>query len=817
MTADRDFSRLGTLLPVALISSAVLSYEILLARLFAIVQWHHFAYMVISIALLGFGASGALLCLAGKAFARRFDAAFRINAALFSVTSVASFSLAQRLEFNPLELAWSFEQTGKLLVIYLALLVPFLFAANAVGLALMVYAKAAGRVYAWDLVGAGTGAAGIVGALFYLSPESALLVPALLGAAAASMIGARRPLAGLAVTCVVAGVIVALFVLFLGQPVRLRVSQFKALEQALQVAGSNLTVERNSPLARLSVVENTTIPLRHAPGLSLLTTSRIPHQAALYVDGDGPAAINQFEGSRETVSFLSQMTSALPYQLAPAPAALVVGLNGGTGVLQALYYGAAEIDVIEINPQVVEIVRDNYGDFSGRILEREEVRVFVEEARGYAERASARYDLVQVGLSGSLVASGSGLKAISANHLYTVEGVRALFELLKPGGVLSFTVWERLPPRDSIKLFATAISALKAAGVREPDRQLAWIRSFNTSTLVVKNGAIGPGESSALRAFASARGFDPVYYPGMRAVEANRFNQLEEAYFHDAAKALLSEEGDDFIQRYKFDIRPASDDRPYFSNYFKPAYAAEILALKDRGGMGLLDLGYLVVWATFFQALVMSAVLILLPLFVLDGGGERDRRDTQATAAALAYFISVGLGFIFIEITLIEKFLLFLNHPLYAVAVVLAGILLFAGLGSQFVMRRSGQPVKWRILLPVFAIVLIGGVYLEFLPRLSGTLVMLSDELSVSSALLLVAPLAFFMGMPFPVAIEALSRKDAALIPWAWGANGCASVVGAVLAVLIAASYGGSLVISIGLALYLVAGVLGSIAFRDAT
>jgi membrane protein YdbS with pleckstrin-like domain len=273
MTVDREVSRLGTLLPIALISSAVLSYEILLARLFAIVQWHNFAYMVISIALLGFGASGALLCLAGKAFSRRFEAAFRVNAALFSLTSVASFVVTQWLEFNPLELAWSMEQTGKLLLIYLALMVPFLFAANAIGLALMVYANAAGRVYAWDLTGAGAGAAGIVGALFYLSPESALLLPALLGAAAALMIGFKRPLAWAAISLVVVGLIIASGVLF--EPsVRLRVSQFKALEQALQVAGSELMVERNSPLARLSVVENRIIPLRHAPGLSLLTTSR---------------------------------------------------------------------------------------------------------------------------------------------------------------------------------------------------------------------------------------------------------------------------------------------------------------------------------------------------------------------------------------------------------------------------------------------------------------------------------------------------------------------------------------------------------------
>ncbi len=813
MKADRELSRLGILLPVALVSCGVLSYEILLARLFAIIQWHHFAYMVISIALLGFGASGALLSFAGNAFTRRFKTVFCINAALFSVTSVASFLVAQQAEFNPLELAWGFEQSGKLLLIYLALLIPFLFAANAIGLALMVFSNAAARVYAWDLVGAGAGAAGIVAVLFLISADNALLIPAMLGVAAASMSISKRPLAALGISLCAAGAVIALFALILEQPLRLRMSQFKALEQALQVAGAKLGVERNSPLARLSVVENQTIPLRYAPGLSLLTLSRIPEQAALFIDGDGPAAINRFDGSRESISFVDQLTSALPYQFTKAPSVLVVGLNGGGDVLQAIYYGATEIDVVELNPQVVEIVKETYADFSGRILQRKEVRVFIEEARGYAERASARYDLVQVGLSGSLVAFGSGLKALAPGHLYTVEGVRALFELLKPGGVLAFTSWERLPPRDGIKLFATAVSALEAAGVRDPGRQLAWIRSFNTSTLLVKNGAIGLSEASTLRAFANHRGFDTAYYPGIRAVEANRFNQLEENYFYEAAQALLSDQSDGFLQHYKFDIEPASDDRPYFSNFFKAGSAAEMLALKDRGGMGLLDLGYLVVWATLFQALVLSALLILVPLIFFYRGEESNIRKTSVAAATLIYFLSIGLGFIFIEIMIIDKFLLFLSHPLYAVAVVLAGMLVFAGLGSSFAMRRAGRPVKWRILLPVIAIIFIGGVYLQIFPRLSGTLVMLPDTLSVSSALLLIAPLAFFMGMPFPVAIEALSRKDPALIPWAWGANGCASVVGAVLAALMAAGYGGSTVIALGLALYLAAGALAVIAF----
>ena len=807
MTADRPTSRLAVLFPVALISSAVLGYEILLTRLFSIVQWHHFAYMAISIALLGFGASGSLLAIVGERLSRHFSAAFSINAVLFAVTSVLNFFLAQRVGFNPLELAWSFEQMGRLSVIYLLLLIPFVFAANAIGLALMVFSRHAARVYAWDLVGAGAGSAGIVGVLFYLSPEAALFCPAALAAAAGAMAASKKPLVGLAVSVLAIGVMAGLLTLAPSEGPRLRVSEFKALEQSLQVSGAELVAQLDSPLARISVVENRVIPARHAPGLSVMAATPIPEQASIFVDGDGPSAITRFDGSRASIAYQDQMTSALPFHLSTSPSVLIVGAGGGADLLQAIYHGAKNIHVVELNPQMVELVRARYAEFSGQIYARGEVRVVLDEARGYAARTNDRYDLVQVSLTDSLTASGAGLQALSASHLYTVEGMAALIKLLKPGGFVGFTRWIKLPPRDGVKLFSMAVAALESLGIADPGRRLAWIRSWNTSTLVIKNGRWDASDSSALRAFVRPRAFDTSYYPGMRAEEANRFNQLEQPFFHRAAEALLSDDKQRFVQRYKFDIHPASDDRPYFFSFFRLGHAREILAMRERGGMGLVDLGHLVVWATLGKALVLSAVFILAPLWVFYRGNGQRRPEALSKTGLLTYFLCIGFGFIFIEITFLQKFLLFLNHPLYAIAVVLAGFLVFAGLGSRFALRYAGRPVRTRIVAPVCAIVILGIVYVEALTKLTGTLVMLPDALRVLSALLLIAPLAFFMGMPFPVAIEALSERDQRFIPWAWGANGCASVVGAVLATLLAMSYGASLVVILGLLWYAAAAI----------
>ena len=333
---------------------------------------------------------------------------------------------------------------------------------------------------------------------------------------------------------------------------------------------------------------------------------------------------------------------------------------------------------VELNPQIVALLRQDYADFAGGIYDRPEVEVRIDEARSAVRRTSERYDLIQIPLLYSFGAAAAGTQSLHENYTYTVEAITDYLAALQPGGLLSITLWLKLPPRDSVKLFATAVEALRRTGVAEPGARLAMIRSWSTATLLVKNGAFEPREIATLRAFATARSFDIAWAPGLRSDETNRFNVLERPYLYEAATALLGPDPQAFLKNYKFAVAPATDDRPYFFDFFKWRFLPELLALGPQGAAALLDMGYLILAATLVQAAALSAVLILAPLALSRGrlGGRVPK------ARVVGYFLALGFGFLFVEIAFIQRFILFLGHPLYAVAVVLAGFLVFAGIGS---------------------------------------------------------------------------------------------------------------------------------------
>jgi hypothetical protein len=306
------------------------------------------------------------------------------------------------------------------------------------------------------------------------------------------------------------------------------------------------------------------------------------------------------------------------------------------------------------------------------------------------------------------------------------------------------------------------------------------------------------------RAFARSRAFDLVHYPGMGRQEANRRNRLAQPVFFDAVGALLGPGRDAFIAGYKFDIAPATDDRPYFHDFFKWATLPELLALGPAGGAVLLELGELIVAATLVQAVALSLLLVLLPL-----RARRYRHKQHPMAWRFgAYFTALGVAFLFIEIAWIQKFVLFLGHPLYAVSVVLTGFLVFAGLGagvSAMLERRLSRARFSAIDVAVAGIAVVALGYLAALPPLFEVLSSLSDPVRVTFSLALIAPLAFFMGMPFPLGLARVARADPDLVPWAWGLNGCASVVSAAAATLLTMHLGFSATVVIAVGLYLLA------------
>ena len=512
--------------------------------------------------------------------------------------------------------------------------------------------------------------------------------------------------------------------------------------------------------------------------------------------------ITQYPDKREGLAYLDQMTSALPYHLKKPEQVLIIGAGGGTDILQAKFHDAQYIDAIELNAQLVDLVSENYNEFSGGLYRQDNISIHVSEARDYLSKSNQHYDLIQLALIDAFNASASGLYALNESYLYTTEALQLYLKRLNTDGFLTITRWIKMPPRDTLKLFATAIDALKQSGVTPPENQLVLIRSWQTSTLLIKNGKFTEKELEAIQAFCDSRSFDIAYSPTITSDQVNRYNILREPFFHLGAVSLLGDKRDVFLDQYKFNLEPASDDRPYFHHFFKWSSLPEIFQLRGKGGMPLIEWGYIVLITTLVMAGGMSVVLILSPLWYLRSRQDYSSKNIKQTHVVI-YFFFIGLAFLFIEIAFMQKFILFLHHPIYSIAATLTSFLVFAGLGSNWSTRLSERyPDKQGIMVAVSGIVIFSLIYIFTLQSLFSLLIALPISIKILLTILFIAPLAFFMGMPFPMALTSLAKHANQLIPWAWGINGCASVMSAVLATLLAIHFGFTAVILFAVLLY---------------
>ena len=515
----------------------------------------------------------------------------------------------------------------------------------------------------------------------------------------------------------------------------------------------------------------------------------------------GGRDLHRFDGRHEGLAYLDYTTDAIAYHLVDRPSVLVLGAGSGSSVLQALYHRATRIDVVELDPNMLRLVGEDYAEYAGDIYSRPKLGPC---GRGTRIRhlKQAQWDLVQLPLLDAFGAGAAGVHGLSETYIYTVEAFGFTFGVCAPAaGSASRRL--NLPPRDALKLFATTLEALRRLGIETAEQRVVLLRGLNTTTLLVKNGVVTETEIAKAKAFSEERSFDLCYYPEINANEANRFNILDEPYFFMGAKALIGAEREAFVIRYKFDISPATDERPYFFDFLKWRTLPVLMAIRRAGGAGLLELGRVILVATLIQAMVLSAVLIMAPLWAKGGALVSSRQFWRVAA----YFFALGLAFLFVEIAFIQKFILFLGHPLYAVAVVLTAFLLFAGVGSGVSSRFAEHIDAWHrarpgrgpqlsaIQLSIVGIVAMSVLYVLILPRVFDSLLYLTEGAKILVSLGLIAPLAFFMGMPFPLGLSRVWLGAQPLVPWAWGVNGCASVLSARLATLIAMTFGFSTVV----------------------
>jgi spermidine synthase len=816
-----------------LVSASVLSYQIILMRAFSIGQWHHFAYMVISIALLGFGASGTLLAAIER---RRPDAAkslhssnagwFAISATLFAVALPISFWLTQRVPFDAFRIVSEARQILYLGCFYLILFVPFFAAATAIGLALTSESERCPRLYAYNMAGSGAGAILAIAALSITRVEWAIVgvmglaqvaaVVALLDKKLFVNRGSRWFFA--AVGVVILAIVTFAYIL---HPPTVRLSQYKGLSYALNLPHAQVVAERSSPIGRIDVVDSPAI--REAPGLSLVapTDAIPPKQLGLYVDAESAGAITAFNGDTSTLNYLDWMVTAAPYfALQNGPRDLrvcVLGAGGGAGVLLALRHAARHVDAVELDPSIPVLLRGEFHDFAGGLYDRPEVRVHRAEARAFVQAAHGTWDVIDLSLIGSFAASAVGVGAVSENYLYTREAFEAFLSHLSPGGVLAVTGWAQMPPRNELKLFATAVAALERMALN-PTERLVLIRSWAMATLLVSKEPFRTPELSALRRWAEERLFDTSYFPGIAADQHNLFNVLDRDYYFEAANALLvgGQSREQFFRDYAFNVRPATDERPYFFHFFRWRALPLIFRTFRQSWIPFSEWGYLILVATLVQATLLGILLILSPLFLLhrprspvDLPVSRSRSSGTLRLRVLLYFLALGVGYLFVEMALIQQLVFFLADPIYAVAVVLAGLLLVSGLGSAFAARqlRKGISATWLARLAAIVVTVTATVYALGLHSTITPLLGWPLWARMALAFTVILPFAA-MGMPFPLVLRQLGQTRAELLPWAWAINGCASVIAGPLATLLALGAGLPIVLLVASACYAMAALL---------
>ena len=783
------------LLSIGLISAATLGTEIVLTRAFAIVHWHHFAAMVVSLALLGFGASGTLLTLARRRLLARFGRVYPASLLACAAAALVCPPVAQRLPLRAEALLWDPWQPLWLLLVYLVLSIPFFFAGMAIGLALCARKAQIGRVYAADLAGAGLGSLAALGALYLVPPDALLRVVAIVAATAA--VTAAHELESVRPRWLIGGgVVIAIALLLPSDWLRFEPGPYKALSQMTQVTGSEIVLERSSPLGRLDVVAHPRVPLRYAPGLSLTATGEPPAQLALFTDGDAMDAITGPIERPEQATFLEASTLSLPYVVGTPRRVLVVESGGGLELMRARVLGAAQVDGLALNRDTVALLREDLAAFTGHLTAQPGIDLHVGEARGWLEGTERRYDLIVLP-AGTSAASGVG--GLTEDYLRTVEAIALYLAHLAPGGWLSMTGPVQLPPRQSLKLVATVRAAFEARGVVDPGDRLLMIRRWQTWTLIARNGPVTEAEIARLRGFAQRSSFDLVWHIGLDRADTNRFNQLSEPYFHDGVRALLGEGHDAFIRDYAYALEPATDERPYVQHVFRWGLLDDVLSSRERGGMALLEAGYLLLCAITIQAVIAGAVLILLPLAI--GASVRDV-PVRHRWRVFGYFAALGIAFLFIEIAFLNRSMLLVHQPTAAFALTIATFLIGAGFGSAWSANTSAGDARRVLVIATLAIVALAviDVWMFRLLEQSTADWPVLGRAAAAAALLL--PLAFCMGVPFPVALR---RIDAALTPWAWGINGCASVVSAASAALLAVEFGFAWLVWIAAACYAIA------------
>jgi hypothetical protein len=784
------------LFSIFFVSFSTLAFEVLLTRVFAIGQWNHLSFMVISIALFGFGASGTFLSLVEASKSRRWQhpasqTSLCVLLCLFSIAVILSFLSLNRMPLDYFSLPVEPLQSLYLLAAYSFLSLPFFISGLIISIGYTTAPERAGLVYFASMTGSALGAIAPVLVLPFLTEgkliiisSAAALIPAILSALKSLTKNENLPghpfLHSMVLTCS-AGIIIFGIISLIStvEIIRVTPSPYKALGQVLQFPETKIIETRTSVRGRIDRVK--TPYVRFAPGLSLKYTRTLPGQHIIYRDGDSPLVLFDLKEKNDT-DFTTFMLSYSGYFLTQHPErVLLIEQGGGSAVPTALASGAGQISIVQQNPYVAEMLRRQY-----------ELPVINRNPRAFLSQSTHRYDIIHVENWG---ASIPGAAALNQEYIFTIEAFVDYWKHLTATGTIIVSRKLLLPPSDSLRLWGTAYEALKRMAVNRPRDHLALLRNFDTFTLLISKK---PVNDQSLIEFARHKNFDLVFLEGISRDMANKFHVFEKPYhfqkINQLAAAYESGRHNDFFSEYLLDVKPQSDRRPFPGRYLKWLKIQSLYKSMGSRFYALLMSGEIVVSLVFVEALFLAVCLLFIPLVLIT------RKKSKPTLSQITYFLGIGAGFMFIELYLIKGLILLVGDPFISFTLVVSAILIFSSLGGLWVHTKSIRNIR-PALLTLIGVLILTAIGLELL---SVHLLRIPPVLRYFTALLLMLPAGFLMGMPFPLGMRYLLNSPVQRA-YAWSVNGCASVLSAIVAAQAAISFGIPLIAGLAVLAYVVA------------
>lgn len=763
--------------PLSLTALSVLMLELVLTRLFSAVLFYHYAFLVVSIALLGL-AGGGLLARLWK----RPEDESRFRERLAWVCLIAAIVLVPVVWLilgTNIWLVTTFDAFARLTVLFLACLVPFALAGFVIASVLAARLKDIPLLYAADLFGASLGCLLFVPTIAALGGPNAALACAGLWALAAA--GWARGSTARLLPRVSAAIVVAIGAFIVAN----RDGKLFDVQFLRGVPRKTEAFARWNSFSRVSV-------LHREDGTHWI---EIDGGAGTWLTDVQPEGVS----GRRLASYYARTGPELAFWLVKPQRSLVIGAGGGFDVARALVGGSRSVTAVEINPLIAnDIMRDEFEHVNHGLLRRPDVQVYVEDGRTFVERTTERFDVIQLSQVDTWAASASGAYALTENYLYTIEAINKYLDKLALGGMVSIGRWEFKRPRETLRLFATVLEALERRGVPRPSNHVAVVLEdlggsvVQLGTVLVRATAFPAAQVDSLAGRAAEAKLRIAYAPGIQAAPSP---------FTDLA---LAADRQSFIDAYEYNVSAVTDDRPFFffngrwSNAFRDAFHFDATGDSVNAGAQFLLLGVLGV------AAVAVALFLFGPMLL---AGRRFPASRE-NATLLGLGLAVGLGFIVVEIALIQRYTIFLGQPAFSLTVVLFGMLVSSSLGSLVSARIADRAVPSRVAAVALSVALLVLVHICFGAAIAGQFQASAVPVKIVVLLAMVLPLGFLMGMPFPSTLRLAGRSSTNPIEWIWALNGAASVLGSVLTIFVAVTLGVRVALFVGAMCYATAAIL---------